>query len=354
MPKQKITRRADGRIQRSKMINGKREYFYGDTQKEVDAKIAARLRQVEAGLKPSEMTVSQWCDRWLDVYASKGYSVMRTHQNITDKIKSQFGEKRVDAVSHMDIKAFAGRCEGYSQTMVNKIRNDTVNIFEAARLNGMIARSPCEGIVWKGKADQTHRALEAWEREALDEAWDAHWFGTCVMLMLYAGLRRGEAVALEWDDIYDGMIHVRRAAHFEGNNTIVEDTTKTPAGQRDIPILPQVQAALDKAQNRGVYVCESAGGNLMTESAFRRGQTSFCRALKKKTGKKIEFRSHDLRHSFATMLYDAGVDVKTAQYLLGHADASVTMKIYTHLSEQRKKSSIDALMDYALARMSKT
>ena len=48
------------------------------------------------------------------------------------------------------------------------------------------------------------------------------------------------------------------------------------------------------------------------------------------------FTAHQLRHTYATMLYDAGVDVKTAQDFLGHADPTVTMNIYTHLSSQKK------------------
>ncbi|MCL1963900.1 MAG: tyrosine-type recombinase/integrase [Firmicutes bacterium] len=60
----------------------------------------------------------------------------------------------------------------------------------------------------------------------------------------------------------------------------------------------------------------------------------------------VEIRSHDLRHTYCTMLYDAGVDVKRAQELMGHDDLSVTMKIYTHLSEERSAASDRALHSY--------
>lgn len=55
------------------------------------------------------------------------------------------------------------------------------------------------------------------------------------------------------------------------------------------------------------------------------------------------FTAHQLRHTYATMLYDAGVDVKTAQDLLGHADSTVTMNIYTHLSAKKKEKALNAL-----------
>ena len=55
----------------------------------------------------------------------------------------------------------------------------------------------------------------------------------------------------------------------------------------------------------------------------------------------ITFTAHQLRHTYASMLYAAGVDVKTASELLGHSDIEITMRIYTHLTEQGKRLSIE-------------
>ena len=59
-----------------------------------------------------------------------------------------------------------------------------------------------------------------------------------------------------------------------------------------------------------------------------------------------EVQMYDLRHTYCSMLYDADVDVKTAQYLMGHATLEMTLKIYTHLSEQKKQRSYEKLMKY--------
>jgi len=58
------------------------------------------------------------------------------------------------------------------------------------------------------------------------------------------------------------------------------------------------------------------------------------------------FTAQQLRHTYATMLYDADVDVKTAQKLLGHKDLTVTMKIYTHLSAKKETIGIDRLNNH--------
>ena len=62
-------------------------------------------------------------------------------------------------------------------------------------------------------------------------------------------------------------------------------------------------------------------------------------------GRKVikTFTAHQLRHAYATMLYDAGVDILTAKELLGHSDIKTTLNIYTHLSRTRKKKSVVAL-----------
>lgn len=57
----------------------------------------------------------------------------------------------------------------------------------------------------------------------------------------------------------------------------------------------------------------------------------------------VTIRAHDLRHSYCTMLYDSGVDLKTAMLWMGHADQTMTMQIYTHLTDTRRKEAENAL-----------
>lgn len=347
MPKQKISRRADGRIQKSKMIGGKRRYFYGETVKEVDAKIAAAIKEAESGVRPCDYTVAQWCEKWLEVYASKGYSVMATHKNVVAKLQDFLGNKQLNTVAHADIQIFANRCTGYAYKTVIKIKCDVNAIFRTAAQNGLIAKNPTEKIDWPYKYNGTHRALEEWERELITQNWHVHNIGIMAMIMLYAGLRRGEAIALRWSDVRDGYIHVERAAHFEGSKTVFAETTKTPAGVRVIPVLPPLARALESVERKGELICLSYHGLIYTNSSNRCNWITFCKKLQKLSpDHKIFIRQHDLRHTYATMLYDAGVDIKTAQYLLGHADISMTMKIYTHLSEKTKSSSIEKLIKF--------
>ena len=77
-------------------------------------------------------------------------------------------------------------------------------------------------------------------------------------------------------------------------------------------------------------------GGACSEALILRGLESFLLKLRKASGEDNTFNCHDLQDTFATMCYDAEVDVKTTQKWMGHADAATTMKIYTKLSEERQ------------------
>ena len=184
--------------------------------------------------------------------------------------------------------------------------------------------------------------------------------GVAVLVMLFCGLRRGEIVALTWNDVdFDAMtISVSKAATFGQNQANIK-RPKTAAGNRIVPFPAQLLPIFREARrNKSLYVCPTADGSMMTNTAWTTSWNSYMHYLNIQAGGRDASRSnpkvvamdrftaHQLRHTYATMLYDAGVDVKTAQDFLGHADPTVTMNIYTHLSSQKKEKAILALQQH--------
>ena len=198
-----------------------------------------------------------------------------------------------------------------------------------------------------------------------------------MMLMLLCGLRRGEMMALTWDavDLVNRTLEVRRVAVIRKNRVKIEERAKTDAGLRTLPLCKVLCDALLTVpeEKRIGYVCLSAKGLPLTESAYERGAETFCRVLERilngepptqrgrrtdverkkaekdlplKERKVFSFTAHDLRHTYATALYDAGVPVKAAQYFLGHADIRITLELYTHLSKERESASRLQMVKY--------
>lgn len=97
-------------------------------------------------------------------------------------------------------------------------------------------------------------------------------------------------------------------------------------------------------QEKAVFV--NGLGNPHTESSINKFWNRFLREYNEYYNTNAKFGMHQFRHTFCSMLYNSGVDIKTAQSVLGHADVSITLSVYTHLGENQKKHSIDKLNDY--------
>lgn len=204
--------------------------------------------------------------------------------------------------------------------------------------------------------------ITAEQRDLILRTWKGHRMGVPALIMLYCGLRRGELLALLWSDIDldKRTLSVSKAADMPTNATTIKKP-KTRAGIRTVPIpnaiLPALQWAHD--ESKSLYVCPNmTTGGIMSAQAYSEAWKSYMHYLNIEAGGRDRSRSnpkvvaiepftaHQLRHSYATMLYDADVDVKTAQKLLGHADFGVTMKIYTHLSSEKETAGIEKLNEH--------
>lgn len=143
-------------------------------------------------------------------------------------------------------------------------------------------------------------------------------------LLGLAGLRRGEALGLCWGDVdlRAGLIHVRRAL-VRVNHQLMTQTPKSRAGERDVPIAPELLPLLRSqyrfAPDRRVIGCAP-------ETLARRWRRAQLEA-----GVSQPYRLHDLRHTYATRLVVAGCNLRILQYMIGHSSLDLTAKTYTHI-----------------------
>lgn len=366
---QKKTRRADGRYTATVFLGRKengsqiRKFFYGKTQKEANKKRDAFLNEKQLAKDANTMTIKKWSEKWLESYTGGGFRNQANNASIINQFLEHIGgNKALLDIRPADIQGYSKILESYSKSHVDKVRRNLTNMFKAAVENDYIAKSPCEGIVWNYVKNGTREPLEQWQIDLISNHWTEHKAGTWAMLSLYAGLRPSECFALDRSNVSDDYITVTDGSHFEhGKLVIVKGAVKSEAGQRSIPIPKPLKPVIASLPKEGL-VCRSASDEPVSESAYKRNWAAFWNILEqyhnnpnaviKKAGRRTDKLPEDyvriekpemytLRHTYCSMLYDADVDVKTAQYLMGHATLDMTLKIYTHLSEKKKKRSFD-------------
>lgn len=335
--KQHLKQRKDGRFKCS--FHGKQ--FYGDTEAEALAARDEYKRLESAGeYKRENPTVDDYAERWLPLHksgvSSKCYN---DYKKQLDAMVSVIGELPISDVTVDDAASVWKRYEGYSASTIKRAKMLFTALFDTAIENELIHRNPFRGrYAQPPKAPSgTHRALSEDEQRLIRET--PHRMQLGALIMLYAGLRRGEALALTKKDIdlKAGTISVSKAVRFDGNRPVIT-APKTAAGTRTVPILSVLRPYLE---NRSDRVLSAANGEIMSETAFTRCWQSYLLHLSKAAGHPVDIRPHDLRHTYCTILRDSGVDMHQAIVWLGHADEKMILRVYDHIGSQRTQSSID-------------
>lgn len=215
-------------------------------------------------------------------------------------------------------------------------------LFEEARLNHLIIDNPTEGIKITPHAKaEKKKALLPDEVDILMSVVVEPRARVFCALCLYCGLRKEEALGLQWSDIQSNSLTVRRAMTFLNNQQDPVDDLKTKAAHRVIPIPDKLRAILLDTPHLSRYIVPASNGGDMTRSAFTRMWNSHVVSLVP-----FPLHPHMLRHTYATTLYRARVDLRTAQKLMGHSSIQVTADIYTHLEQEDSLHVADKLNEY--------
>ena len=351
---------------------------YGHTKEEVRRNRDAKLRELEARRELRDNPfVWTYAAQWFKLHTG-GYSKKRQQDYanaINNHICPVIGSLQLRAVTYSHIRAVMAEAEGLSRSSQQKIVTSLRRIFESAVKDGILVENPCEDLSPGGQDAKEKAALIRSQQAALLAAVRGLPIETFVCICLYSGLRREEALGLRWRDVeLDGAsphINVRSSCNWEGKNqAVITDLLKSEAAWRTVPIPPQLVACLRRAKEAAgssELVIFRGDGEPLSASAFRRRWD----AVKLRTvrvwkgrirGKDVERQlnlgdtvpfhpgvtvsldfhvtPHLLRHTYISELILAGVSVKRVQYLAGHSSPIETLKIYTHLMENRPEDLI--------------
>jgi integrase len=337
------------------MPNGKRKYIRAKTKAELNKKYAQLKAEIGAGVDISNnSTVQELAQMWYTVYKEPHLrqcgkeSILNT---VNNRILPYIGTMKVRDVKPVHIRQVMAEQSKYSKRYQSKVLQALKGMFLAAEENNIIVKTPVPHTLKAGGEDAKEKTpLTVEQSKRLLAATKGTRAYIPVVLMLSAGLRREEVCGLMWSDIDldNGTVTVRRAKTFYDNKGELSDKTKTVSAKRTVPIPTVAVDALKsaKAEAKSVYVMSKKDGTPITLTSFRNiwaiveaRTTDDPKTLGKPVGKthpdvvyELDFHVHPhlLRHTCITRWFDEGLDLKTVQYLAGHAKPEITIRIYDH------------------------
>ena len=318
------------------LANGERKRIFvrGKSQREVNMKLAEMKTMYELGLitNSPNITFNAWCEQWLETY-KKNTVTDGWYKDIQSMVRNhmspKLGDMRLSKIKPFHVQNCINEMRGMSWSTTNKTAVLLKEIFNRAMENGFVLSNPAKDIVIPKVVKGERRRLTDSEEERLREVCETHPFGSFFLIMLACGLRTGEAIALTWFnvDLKNKTISITQSLENHSNNI---KEPKTKAGFRTIPIPDWYIPYLENIKKTSQFVFTNRLNNMVGRKTVERNWKEVSELAKLPA----DLTPYYLRHTYATSLAEMGVDMKTAQYLLGHSNISVTAKIYTHISDR--------------------
>lgn len=361
-----VTRRPDGLWEaRITLGGGKRKSFYAKTRQEAARKLAAALRDQEAGLPVvgSAQTVEQYLLSWLAaVKPTIRDQTWRVYElRVRVHVIPTLGSTRITKLTAQQIQLLYAQKleEGLSTTTVHHLHAVLHRAFDAALRLGVIQRSVLDMVEVPRMRHHEMKTLSGAQAQQLLATARGDRLEALYVVALATGMRQGELLALRWHDVdLDGAsLQVRASVHYTKDGYVFAEP-KTKYSRRRIALSQVAVAALREHQMRQQAERLELGEawedhDLVFPNAVGKPLDGtnllhywFYPLLKRAGLPRVRF--HDLRHTAATLLLEHSINPKVVSEMLGHSHVSVTLGIYSHVMPHMQQQAADA-MDAALS-----
>ena len=328
----------------------------GRSEEEVEEKLKALIRESDlaSGKRPDTIKVCEWMTIWYDTYSKPTirHSTAETYTSfMKHHIFPRIGEITLSNLTSLDIQRMynniktAGRLHtsesipepGLSSNTIRGIHTLLRQCLGQAVKERRILYNPVDGCKPPPKEKSEMRVMPPEKIGEFLKAADTHGVLAMFFLELSSGLRRGELLALLWSDLDMQNLTISVSKQVTGRNgELVISTPKTQNSVRTVAISKQAAELLtaehEKHPDNPYMFPSPITGNMYYPDSVGRMHK---RLLKKAGLEKIRF--HDLRHTFATLALQNGVDVKTLSSILGHYSAGFTLDTYGHVTKKMQR-----------------
>lgn len=340
-----MKRRPDGRWQkRIKLPNGKTKLLYSKASTERLAQKDFNEQMLALDTTSHNNTkFNVVADNWNTEYRKRisDINYRKSVRSTYEKIVAHFYDTPIEKLTSKDIYNYIQSLiyQGLSHKTIANYKSVLNMIFTYAIMNDIITNNPAQIITLPSNLPKKQRKLPTDdELKIVNENYNG--FELLPYFLLNTGLRKSEALALNYEDIdfENKIIRIYKHLIHDGNTSVIEYKTKTKNSQRNVILLDRLADKLPK--NKKGIIFDNGSGKHLSKKEY---ETRWAQWQKRHNTK---ITAHQLRHGFATMLYEAGIDLKDAQDLMGHSDIKTTQSIYTHIRDKRKEETANKLNSF--------
>ena len=351
---------------------GKRKAIYNKSLAQLKRDLKQLQADAEYGKSVKEnLTLDKWYERWMEIYKKpsvRGDSISQYAIVYRKSIGPYLGFMQIKDINKSNVQELINIAaeHGYKYERQNKIKIIMRDMMQRALEDGLVFKNPVSGIRLLADRNIKARSLTICEQEKFFEACKGTFYENAFRVAVNTGLRPGELFALTRNDIdfERGVIKVRKTLVYQkylddNRKEFHIEPPKTPQSNRDVPINSECRTYLlrqlelkkivssksPKEQND--YLFTTKFNTPLNAQIFNQGIHAVIRDMNLLLPADDQFQNfsgHRFRHTFATRLFDAGVEPKVVQEYLGHATLKITMDLYTHVTEVRAKTDIEKIV----------
>ena len=379
---QGIRQRKDGKYEARYKIGGVSKSIYSDDLNDLRYKLEIEKARAHSDLNTvyADATLDEWFDDWFDNYKEKTVKATsattiktRYHNNFHGAI----GDRKVKELKPLDIQRVLNdmHAKGRKKNYIRNVFSEIKDCLEYAVHNGIINRNPCiDAMVPRDDSEPVEQRFLTIEEQNifLDCVKNNFaWYYPMFYVMFSTGMRVGAVGGLTWDDVdfKHNCFHIRHSLvyDYKGQNgkKLYLSTPKTKSSYRIIPFIDGVRELMITQREQLKFqkvklgkrwrgkienVCFCTGmGSEVGRAACNYTIGAIVNKINKDNMNKpdyVEFENfnpHAIRHTFCSRCYQAGLDVKITQAIMGHSSSTITLDCYTHFA---KDSLFDAMKKF--------
>lgn len=316
--------------------------------------------------KPKNRTFKDVYVDWYESYklTVQESTIARTKGIFNNHILKAFGDKRINTITVADVQKAINHWYKITDRNYKKWFNYTSLVFKYAVKTRIITENPCSLVtIPKMKRTYGKKLENFWSIDQLNQ------FMNCIdpdkelekytlfRVLAYSGMRRGELLALTWQDISfkDSSVDINKTVAQGLRGKLIIQPTKTKAGRRTITMDDTTMLYLKRWRLSQKQMYMMYGFNTMNKSqlVFANSKNKlkslntplkWLNAIIKQNGLS-KITVHGFRHTHASILASNGVPVKQVQDRLGHDDVKTTLQVYTHVSESDRRKTVQIFND---------